>query len=34
MRRVKVEQAEAMMVPGYEFHTFECSSCLIGACCI
>jgi hypothetical protein len=27
MRLMKVEQAETMTVIGYEFHTFECSSC-------
>jgi hypothetical protein len=27
MRLMKVEQAETMTVAGYEFHTFECSSC-------
>jgi hypothetical protein len=27
MRLVRVEPAETMMVTGYEYHTFECSSC-------
>ena len=27
MRLVKVEQDGSMMVTGYEYHTFECSSC-------
>ena len=27
MRLVKVERAETMMVAGYEFRSFACSSC-------
>ena len=27
MRLMKVDQEEALMVIGYEYHTFECSSC-------
>src|SRR5712692_12051992 len=27
MRLMKVDQEEALMVTGYEYHTFECSSC-------